>query len=60
MYKGSLRRHVSSGTARTYPLASIAIASMPANVRFALYRQAQILARQGIVIDRSTLAFWAG
>jgi transposase len=25
-----------------------------------LYRQAQILARQGIVIDRSTLAFWAG
>jgi len=25
-----------------------------------LYRQAQILARQGIVIDRSTLAFWVG
>src|SRR5438270_5334128 len=25
-----------------------------------LYRQAQILARQGIAIDRATLAFWAG
>jgi transposase len=25
-----------------------------------LYRQAQILARQGIAIDRSTLAFWVG
>jgi hypothetical protein len=25
-----------------------------------LYRQAQILARQGIEIDRATLAFWAG
>jgi transposase len=25
-----------------------------------LYRQAQILARQGIVIDRATLAFWTG
>ena len=25
-----------------------------------LYRQSQILARQGIVIDRSTLAFWVG
>ena len=25
-----------------------------------LYRQAQILARQGIVIDRATLAFWSG
>src|SRR5271165_773331 len=25
-----------------------------------LYRQAQILARQGITIDRSTLAFWVG
>jgi hypothetical protein len=25
-----------------------------------LYRQAQILARQGITIDRATLAFWAG
>ena len=25
-----------------------------------LYRQAQILARQGIAIDRATLAFWVG
>jgi transposase len=25
-----------------------------------LYRQAQILARQGVEVDRSTLAFWAG
>jgi transposase len=25
-----------------------------------LYRQAQILARQGIAIDRATLAFWTG
>ena len=25
-----------------------------------LYRQAQILARQGITIDRATLAFWVG
>jgi transposase len=25
-----------------------------------LYRQAQILARQGITIDRATLAFWTG
>ena len=25
-----------------------------------LYRQSQVLARQGIVIDRSTLAFWIG
>ena len=25
-----------------------------------LYRQAQIMARQGVMIDRATLAFWAG
>src|SRR4051812_29229089 len=25
-----------------------------------LYRQSQILARQGIAIDRATLAFWVG
>ena len=25
-----------------------------------LYRQAQIMARQGVLIDRATLAFWAG
>jgi transposase len=25
-----------------------------------LYRQAQIMARQGVIIDRSTLAFWMG
>jgi transposase len=30
---------------------------MPTTAR---YRQAQILARQGIAIDRATLAFWTG
>ena len=25
-----------------------------------LYRQAQIMARQGVALDRSTLAFWVG
>jgi transposase len=25
-----------------------------------LYRQAQIMARQGVLLDRSTLAFWVG
>ena len=34
------------------------------SVRYAdhlpLYRQAQILARQGVLLDRATLAFWVG
>ena len=25
-----------------------------------LYRQAQILARQGVILERSTLSFWMG
>jgi transposase len=25
-----------------------------------LYRQSQILARQGVILDRSTLSFWMG
>ena len=25
-----------------------------------LYRQAQILARQGVILERSTLSFWRG
>ena len=33
---------------------------IPAQLACPLYRQAQILARQGITIDRSVLAFWTG
>jgi transposase len=25
-----------------------------------LYRQAQMMARQGVILDRSTLSFWMG
>ena len=41
-----------------------ALVAQVAVARFAdhqpLYRQAQMLARQGVIVDRSTLAFWVG